>query len=65
MLGILIFAGSMSGMEVDAASSVLCGRGRNVNDQVENVTVSHQKRDCNGASENWQVNNYQYMFISV
>lgn len=65
VLGILIFAGSVSGMEVDAASSVLCARGKNVNDQVENVTVSHQKRDYNGASENWQVNNYQYMFISV
>lgn len=65
VLGILIFAGSVSGMEVDAASSVLCARGSNVNDQVENVTVSHQKRDYNGASENWQVNNYQYMFISV
>lgn len=44
---------------------MLCGRGRNVNDHVENVTVSHQKRYYNGTSENWQVNNYQYMFISL
>lgn len=64
LLGILILAGSAFNMEADAAS-VLCARGKNVNDQIENVTVSHQKRDYNGSSENWQVNNYQYMFISV
>lgn len=52
LLGILILAGSAFNMEADAAS-VLCARGKNVNDQIENVTVSHQKRDYNGSSENW------------
>lgn len=44
---------------------ILCAVGNEVNDKIEDVTITHEKRDYNGASEDWQVNNYQYVFLRM
>lgn len=35
------------------AESVLCGIGKNVDSNIANVEVSHEKRDYNGQSSDW------------
>ncbi|MDD7368960.1 MAG: SpaA isopeptide-forming pilin-related protein [Berryella intestinalis] len=47
------------------AESVLCGVGKNVDNNIANVEVSHEKRDYNGQSSDWQVNNYQYLLVTM
>lgn len=47
------------------AESVLCGIGKNVDSSIANVEVSHEKRDYNGQSSDWQVNNYQYLLVTM
>ena len=48
-----------------SGGSLMCAVGDEVNDKVENVTITHEKRDYNGASADWQVNNYQYVFLRM
>ena len=51
-------------MQVNA-EGILCAKGEEVNNKIEEVVVSHTKKDYNGASDNWQVNNYQYVFLKM
>ncbi|MGV3311265.1 hypothetical protein ACEE16_04875 [Streptococcus suis] len=51
-------------MQVNA-EGILCAKGEEVNNKIEEVIVSHTKKDYNGASDNWQVNNYQYVFLAM
>lgn len=51
-------------MQVNA-EGILCAKGEEVNNKIEEIVVSHTKKDYNGASANWQVNNYQYVFLAM
>lgn len=65
---VLLFGSTAMYFKTEAASEIencYCVDGTNVNEFIKVGSVSHTKRDFNGTSTDWQVNNYQYVYFVI